>query len=399
MNCKMNILLIVTLVCSLVSCKPDDCPEPIENQSPIVWKKGLERSGLTSTSHTYNGNIIFGHPSERANNYWVYCLDAETGDSIWQTRIVTPFEFSPNDNEESQIYQDKIVFSSRKRMFVLNADNGQILWKYEDPNNYVGVSVLDGYIYIADLINKTESTMYRFDINSGTKEKLFTINRSEYGSNYSPHLMMPVKWVHPNGDEILVLQNRTYGWFTDMESKMDILAWNLTADSMLWYRENIDERGSMSRPAIDGNKVYFLGTWDAHCIDAATGNTLWKYHVDETAGGSFATANILLIDDKLIIKPDNDHMHAVNKETGEMIWRNNETASMPGLLRVHQDTIWFGSGGVLAIDANTGKTLIDQYEASNGSWIFPIAHHPTDGHIYTSDASYFYCLDPKYMRR
>ena len=118
----------------------------------------------------------------------------------------------------------------------------------------------------------------------------------------------------------------------------------------------------------------------------------------EITEDDFNTANILIIDDKLIVKPDNDHMHAVNKETGEMIWRNNETASMPDLLTVHQDTIWFGSGGVLAIDANTGKTLIDQYEASNGSWIFPIAHHPTNGHIYTSDGDYLYCLNPKYMR-
>ena len=209
---------------------------------------------------------------------------------------------------------------------------------------------------------------------------------------------MPVKWVHPNGDEILVLQNRTYGWYTDMEHKMDILAWNLTADSMLWYRDRLDGFSSMSRPAIDGDKVYFYGDRHAYCINPLNGETIWKYFIGDGPEDDFNTANILIIDDKLIVKPDNDHMHAVNKETGEMIWRNNETASMPDLLTVHQDTIWFGSGGVLAIDANTGKTLIDQYEASNGSWIFPIAHHPTNGHIYTSDGDYLYCLNPKYMR-
>jgi outer membrane protein assembly factor BamB len=91
-------------------------------------------------------------------------------------------------------------------------------------------------------------------------------------------------------------------------------------------------------------------------------------------------------------------MHAVNKETGELIWRNNNTASMPGLLTVRNDTIWFSSGGILAIDANTGETLIDQYKASGGSWIFPVAHHPENGYIYTSDASNFYCLDPRYMK-
>ena len=93
-----------------------------------------------------------------------------------------------------------------------------------------------------------------------------------------------------------------------------------------------------------------------------------------------------------------DMHNLVNKETGKRIWLNENTASMPGLLTVHQDTIWFSSGGVLAIDANTGKTLIDQYKASNGSWIFPVAHHPTNGTIFTSDATGFYCLNPKYMK-
>ena len=89
---------------------------------------------------------------------------------------------------------------------------------------------------------------------------------------------------------------------------------------------------------------------------------------------------------------------AVNKETGKRIWLNENMASMPGLLTVHQDMIWFSSGGVLAIDANTGKTLIDQYKASNGSWIFPVAHHPTNGTIFTSDATCFYCLNPENMK-
>ena len=89
-------------------------------------------------------------------------------------------------------------------------------------------------------------------------------------------------------------------------------------------------------------------------------------------------------------------MHAVNKETGDCIWYNENTSSSPGMMIVHKDTIWFS--GITGIDANTGKKLIDWNNNHRGSWIFPIAHHPTNGHIYTSDASYLYCLNPKYMK-
>ena len=395
----MNILLIISLVCSLPSCKPDDCPEPIENQSPVVWKKLISsspESSLNSTPLLYKDLIVLG--KKETSGYVIRAYNAYAGDTIWETMAPVSGGFNATDWDESMIYDNKIVFSESYWFFALDAVTGKILWHKINDNFFGGSCVIDKYLYKMGTDHRNWSSLYRFEINSGAKEKLFTINRSEYGSNYSPNLMMPVKWVHPNGDEILVLQNRTYGWYTDMEHKMDILAWNLTADSMLWYRDRLDGFSSMSRPAIDGDKVYFYGDRHAYCINPLNGETIWKYFIGDGPEDDFNTANILIIDEKLIVKPDNDHMHAVNKETGEMIWRNNETASMPDLLTVHQDTIWFGSGGVLAIDANTGKTLIDQYEASNGSWIFPIAHHPTNGHIYTSDGDYLYCLNPKYMR-
>lgn len=399
MKGTMNLFLMLLLGLQFVSCKPDDCPPDIvDNTSPIIWKKAFEKTGLTSTPHLYNGNLIVGHTSSTTNHYNVYCVDPTNGDSIWQTTIITPFSFNPSGREGSMIYEGKIVFSTRKRMFVLNADNGEILWNYEDPNNYRGVWIDDGYIYIADGIARSTSTLYRFNINSGVKEKVFAVNRAEYGSNYSPDLRMPVKWTHPSGDEILVLQNRTFGWFTDMKAKMDILAWNLTADSMLWYRESLDGSSSSSRPAIDGDKVYFFGTWNAYCIDAAGGETIWNYDIGAEAGGSFASANILIVDDKLIVKADYDAMHAVDKETGEGIWYNPDTESSPSLLTVHNDTIWFSSAGVFGIDANTGEKLIDDWNPGYGDWLFPVASHPTNGNIYTSDAKYLYCLNPKKMK-
>ena len=406
----LKIAILLALAANLVGCKPNEwppVPEPPVAQSPVIWKKGLERSGLTSTPHYFRGNIIFGHPAKETNQYLVYCLNAETGDSIWKTRIVTSNEFSPFDINDSHLFGNKIIFSRSKRFFVIDADNGSVLWKYEDPINYNGISIIDDYIYLADQVLRETSTMYRFDLNTGVKEELFTIRhgKDEPGGDFTPSLLMPVKWLHPNGDEILVLQNRSYAYDRLGPdgmygySKMDLMAYNLTADSILWYRYEVDNFSSnVASPVIDGNKVYFYGDRHAYCINPLNGETRWKYFIGDGPEDDFNTANILIIGDKLIVKPDNDAMHAVNKETGERIWLNENTASMPGLLTVHQDTIWFSSGGVLAIDANTGKTLIDQYKASNGSWIFPVAHHPTNGTIFTSDATGFYCLNPEYMK-
>jgi outer membrane protein assembly factor BamB len=90
-----KILAIIMLAAHFMGCKPTELPPELNiPDSPMVWKEKLERTGLTSTPHYYNGTVIFGHPSDQKNNYLVYCNNSMTGDSIWQTRIVTPFEFN-----------------------------------------------------------------------------------------------------------------------------------------------------------------------------------------------------------------------------------------------------------------------------------------------------------------
>ncbi len=394
----MILFLSILLTINLTSCKPDDCPpELVGNTSPIVWKKAFEKTDLSSTPMFYNGTIIVGHPSVD-EIYKVYAYDALTGDTIWQTAINMLGNFEPNFKEEVFLVDDKVILSEAHDLCVLNANTGEIIWFKIKQGLESKCCEIDGFLYRSDYVNRNTSSLYRFDINTGAEETVFTINRSEYGSNYSPGLLMPVKWEHPSGDEILVLQNRTYGWYTGGSDKMDILAWNLTADSMLWYRDSLDGLSSTSRPALDGNKVYFFGTWNVYCIDAKTGETLWNYDVGISPGGNFKTANILIVDDKLIAKQGNDGMHAVNKETGERIWYNPDTEASPSLLTVHNDTIWFCSAGVFGIDAHTGEKLIDDWNPEYGAWIFSVAQHPTNGNIYTSDASYLYCLNPKYMK-
>ena len=395
----MNISFILFTILNIIGCKPDEGPpKPVENPSPIIWKKLLSKvpaSSLNSTPIYYNETIIVG--KKEVSGYMVKARNIENGDSIWQTSLGNTGGFNPLD-ERFFLYQDKLVLSDGTRSFVMDASNGNLLWKHQSENMTGTSCVIDDYLYKADEVDRNTSSLYRYDLNTGFEEKLFTINRVDYGRNYSPGLLMPVKWMHPNGDEILVLQNRSYGWFTDMEPKMDILAWNLTADSMLWYRERLDGFSSMSSPAISGDKVYFYGDHHAYCINPSNGETIWKYFIGNGPEDDFNTANVLIIGDKLVVKPDSDDMHVIDKETGKRIWFNGETRAGPGLLIEHKDTIWFSSGWVLGIDANTGKKLIEWDNNDRGSWIFPVAHHPTNGYIYTSDARYLYCLDPRYMK-
>ncbi len=387
----MNIILITLLAAYSGGCKPDNVPpEPPKVGEPIIWKTNLESADLTSPPLYYEGLIILSQEG-KAKAY-----NAESGEKVWQTAI----NARPLDFEGAFLVDDKVVFSQHRRVYVLSSATGDIIWQDELAKGQGSICYIDGYIYIAsyDFDKNRFSTLYRYDIINGAREEVFTLIRGEFDVDHSPDLFMPVKWVSAVGDDLLVMQNRSFGWGTTGASKMDILAWNLTADSMEWYR-NLDGFSSTARPAIDGDKVYFYGDHHAYCIDPATGETRWKYFIGDGPEDDFNTANIIIVKDKLIVKPDNDHIHAVDKETGERIWFNAETEAMPYMLTERNDTIWFSSGGVWGIDANTGEKVIDDWKGSrSGSWIFAIAHDPNNGLIYTTDGDFIYCLDPKYMK-
>lgn len=391
------IYLTLCLSVFLTNCSEKVVPEPAKPESPTIWKNPFELDELSSTPVFFNNWVIVGHPGT-TDKYKVYAFDAMNGDTIWQQKFNPPGAFNPFDKNETFLYKDKLVFASGHNFFVLSAFTGDIIWWKRVENSLPHTTIIDHFIYRSTRINWEYSTLYRYDIHTGEEEELLTIHRNDDRKKYSPDLCSPVKWMHPSGDEILILQNRTFGKYVDYEPKMDILAYNLSADSLFWYIDSLDWSSSVSQPAINGNKVYFYGYDNAWCIDAATGKKLWHFNTGDDPEGDFNTANILIVKDKLIVKPDSDRMHAVDKETGKLIWSNYNTASMPGMLTERNDTIWFSSGGIFAIDANTGNKLLDWNNDRKGSWIFPVAFHPVNGNIYTSDSKYFYCLNPKYMK-
>lgn len=395
--------VIVFVLTTNSSCKDDEVPTvppnitPFTPKSAVIWKTEKDY-GLASNNFVYENLLIQGTVSTKG--FTVMALTVDSGKIVWEN-----FDYKsdlggyPTGVGNSTVCENYLILSSPVNLMVIDLSNGSTVWKSILNKGLDNICVFDGWIYKSDYRgSEGKSTLHRYKLETGVHEEVFSISFFEQGDElFFPKLRMPVKWVSPDGDDLLVMHNRSFGHGTNGLPRMDILAYNLTADSLEWYRKGVDAESSVSRPAIDGQKVYFYGLWHAYCIDAATGNTIWKYYVGESVGGDFNTANILIVDDKLIVKQENDRMTAVDKETGEKIWYNPNTLPMPHLLREHNDTIWMASGDVLAVDANTGEELI-RWSLESGSWIFPVLPHPTNGKIYTTDGSFIYCLDPQYMK-
>jgi outer membrane protein assembly factor BamB len=396
----MKLLCVLVLINGIMGCNEKCIPEPdgiVSNEmSAIVDKIPFENSSLPIV---YQNLLLVGE--DASTGYLVYALDKNTLDTVWMKTDFPSTQFNPVREDGFMLYDNKLVLSENRYIVVLDANSGEELWQAHLEDGWHSGQVLDDWIYKADY-SKQKETLFRFDLFTGAREKVLELGLVD---GYSPGIMMPVKWTSPVGDEILVLQNRTFNWAgvgqqepADAD-RMDILGYNLTADTMLWYRKGLAKISSNAAPAIDGNKVYFYGGSKVHCIDPANGEDIWEFQVGGSNSLEFVGSNILLHNDMLIAKPASRAMYALDKETGQQIWYNPATMSSPSAMTIESDTVYFTGYYLNGVDVNTGELVVQYESPESRSFFHGVGINPDNGYVYASDGKYLYCLDPKKMKK
>jgi len=383
---SLTVLLVLTDCRKEVSNSETDVPK-----NPIIWSFDTEiKGGLTMNNFIYKKMIIQGHETG-INTSKIWALSIETGEIIWETDIL-PLKI-PISPEDSDVKDNYLAMEGNGKLYVIDLENGQTVWNYIDPfsQNAAGLSIIGDFIYFSI----SYSRLLQFEIKTGTSKTIISLNKDDL-DNYRPRLTAPTYWKHPSGDEILILGNRSYNGSVSNFDRYDFLAYNLTADSMLWYRKGVPGiRGSISTPLVLNNKVVYYLSRNVECVNPLNGETIWNHsrHLADNYS-AYKTGNITYWNNIVIAKPDSDYMYGININTGDEVWFNPKTASMPNTIRIEMNKIWYSSGGVNCFDAKTGKTLINKWRYQNkGSWINPIAVDEKTGYIYTTADGVIYCLD------
>jgi len=382
------------------ACKSPVAPMPkLPVKDPhIVWRYERSKKGFYTTPILYNDVLVCGMQSDEdsSRGFSLVGLTADSGRLLWQNDDFDE-RFNPFGSQDVQSKDGIIVLSEANRIHAVDALTGKMIWKDEIEGGDYCICIIDNWIYKNTVVDKQTSSLFRYELLTGRKEHVLTLDKNGFGSGFTPTLRMPVRWNHPSGDEVLILNNRSFDWEDTKEPRMDLLAYNITADSMLWYRQGVDNSSSSSRPVIDEDRVYFFGSFFVHCIDAATGKTIWTFRTTDKYG-DFNTANIVIVGDLLIAKPDSYWIYAVHKKTGRKVYARSNTAPTPNLIQVRNDTLWFADNAILAITASNGKKIID-WEGPEGWWSAPVTPNPSNATIYTTDGSYIYCIDPNHLPR
>jgi outer membrane protein assembly factor BamB len=214
--------------------------------------------------------------------------------------------------------------------------------------------------------------------------------RKEIGGGYSTPAIV--------GDRIYLLANR--------EGKESVVALSVKDGSQSWATEigkvgpnnGPQYPGTRSTPTLDGDRIYVLGSdGDLACLEKSNGKAVWSKNLKKTfdgAPGNWAYSESILIDgDNLVCTPGGKKatMAALKKKDGETVWEcalsRGDAAGYASPIAVEvggtRQYVQFVSGGVIGVDAKTGKFLW-RYDKTKD----PAANIPTpvfhDGCVFTS---------------
>jgi outer membrane protein assembly factor BamB len=133
--------------------------------------------------------------------------------------------------------------------------------------------------------------------------------------------------------------------------------------------------GPRATPTVDGDRVYTLGAMGMlHCLDARTGDVLWKVDYVKDYGTQVPTWGITaapMVDGERLLcvvsGEKNAKVVAFHKVTGKEIWRALPSNTEPGYsqpilieqAKQRQLIVWHASG-VASLEPATGKLLWEQ---------------------------------------
>ena len=237
----------------------------------------------------------------------VFCLDMLTGDIIWKKYLDIPVRIAPTVNAGRVIVQ-----TFNNTLFVLDAENGEELWKnvtdYETTTLVGGAS--PAYDTKMDVIIAAFSNgeLRAFKASTGTPlwgDMLISHRRTNSLSAIDTIKANPVI----DGDKVFAVGYNSL-----------LTAIELRTGTRIWEKE----MGSSNQPWVAGDYIYVLtNNFELLALNKQNGKIIWNTNIplsndSDSKNGVFASGPVL-VDNRLLVTTSNGYIFAISPYTGEII--------------------------------------------------------------------------------
>jgi len=362
--------------CAEDACAPQDC-EPSGDSTFM----GLDTLWATST------NVISGRVDKidqsdtniflsiwRAQSYEIYCFRKDDGRLQWTYNEPIVDYFSDIHYDD---ISNRLILQRWNTVVALDAEDGTKILQTEvfENNNRSGGGtygkLLDGYYYIPmDTNNRTVGGAVRSKTTDLQNwEWAYRITQSEV-DGIEPSTDSYNLWIHPEtGDEILLLQHRMAFW----QKRIDLVAYNMTADSMYWWHKDIEPAGNsnIGQIQIFKDRAYFQGSRTIHAVNMMDGTYQWKYEDTEK---SFVCCHSIvyaksenLVIDNYSNDSDDSGLMAWDADNGNLRWSNNVGNYQAGFKEYYNSFVIQADGYLRVYNASGGRLIKELADIDRGS--------------------------------
>ncbi|NBC02932.1 MAG: hypothetical protein GVY20_04415 [Bacteroidetes bacterium] len=248
-----------------------------------------------------------------------------------------------------------MISDSKPEGYSSSATYGSLIGDYY----YLPVRLLDesaGYVlksHVSDLIEWDE---------------VYEVKKSQLDGN-RPSINSMNQWVHSStGDETLILQHRMA-----FPRRIDLVAYNMTADSMYWWHKDIEPAGNSNIRQIQifKDRAYFQGSRTIHAVNMMDGTYQWKYDAGEsdfTCCHSivYAKSENLVIDNYSNDSDDSGLM-AWDADNGNLRWSNNVGNYQAGFKEYYNSFVIQADGYLRVYNASGGRLIKELADIDRGS--------------------------------
>lgn len=309
-----------------------------QSEARIAW--AFNADGAVNTSVTLDGGkVYFG-----SNGGVLYALNEADGSLVWETRISAIERGANKQFTVPLVVEGKMyVGGANRQVYCLDTTSGSILWQTE----------------VTDWVRAKPAMTSEGLLVASVDGKMSCL-----GSNGS------VKW-----------QRRvsTHPVYADLVSANDSVLMN---DSDFWLRR-IDGKGEI--------------LWEHSFLSSFKNEQDQRIFTDFLAGGTYYQSKPTASDGKLYFGSPAGFLYCVDADTGEELWKFEMGGAISVGPAIENGMVYAGQQGgerfFYALDANTGELAWKQ--TVPGGWVWGSAT-VDDGLVYVPTVSgYAVCLDGK----
>ena len=339
---------------------PPNKPDPVDSSQ--LWQDLSHQDSVSfwcNAIHLFDEKVFFATTDlDKLNVLKMY--DKISGNLIWAKEISGYLNISAYG-----FTKDYIIANERSYIHIINAQTGKTVHIVDWFNFRDDICGLPRMNVIGDWIYHSASpcqrgnpdqTFMRYHIPDGRIDTLIDIV-GHINGGYVGGLERPKLWMHPNGDSVLIFQNRTINFGTS-RNRVDLFAWSLKTRDTLWLIDSLTPSGfaNVNSPQIYDDKIYMREFFNVFCINPMDGSIVWNSVATDMG---VSNLDILFNEKRFYLHEGIREMYAYDINTGDLIWmadeKDGQDLGRGEFMTYHKGFIYSTYGDISATDANNGK--------------------------------------------